>query len=98
MGRQYTNKQAKSTLIEHTGGEACVDVGVGVCAAFTPNFCQAGVQLTYTCLSTTIADRRGAVTPVCTHLSNMIDTLCKGYPWRTLLGNGTLTLTPPPGT
>jgi len=66
------------------------------CRAFTPNFCQAGVQLTYTCLSTTIADRRGAVTPVCTHLSNMIDTLCKGYPWRTLLGNGTLTLTPPP--
>jgi hypothetical protein len=66
-------------------------------AAFTSSFCTAAVQLTYTCMSNTIADRRGAVTPVCVHLSNMIDALCQGYPWRTMLGSGSMMLTPAPG-
>jgi len=66
------------------------------CPAYPPNFCAAALQLTYTCMSTTIADRRGATAPVCVRLANMIDGLCQGYPWRALLGAGNVTLTPPP--
>jgi len=69
-----------------------------VCPAFTPNFCAAAAQLTYSCQTAAIANMWGATTPTCVDLAGMIDNLCQGYPWRTMLGSGNITLSPTPAT